>query len=144
MGTGRQHHVFSVSAHHLLCLQCVGADMMPYQSRKHEPKRPGQQHVATISGHKKLIKKHQWAKVRASYVKRFPLCCDPFGIHQATGQVIAVEEVHHVRSRRTHPQLAFTWSNLRSLCRACHGKIEGMERAGNPTQQLFSDTMPIE
>ena len=46
-------------------------------------------------------------------------------------------DVHHDEALLHTPDLAFTETNLRSLCKGCHGKVEQMERAGEPTQQLF-------
>ena len=79
----------------------------------------------------------RWQKVRDLQKKRHPLCFDPFGIHESTGVVTPMDQVHHIKGLRTHPGLAFVASNLASLCVDCHSRIENLERTGTETQELF-------
>jgi 5-methylcytosine-specific restriction endonuclease McrA len=76
----------------------------------------------------------QWQKVRALHRSKQPLCTDPFREH--SGPVVA-DSVHHIEGVATHPELAFTPSNLASLCSECHARVEALERAGQSTQHLF-------
>lgn len=77
----------------------------------------------------------QWQKVRKLHCAMYPLCCDPFGDHK---QMPALnQQRHHILPLVTHPHLAFTMSNIAPLCTRCHSRIEQMERAGQPTCQLF-------
>ena len=78
-----------------------------------------------------------WQKVRAVHVAQHPLCCDPFKVHGPFPA--AVEDVHHVEGVAKRPDLALVGDNLRSLCRACHNRVEGLERAGKGTSGLFID-----
>lgn len=78
----------------------------------------------------------RWRKLSAWYRARHPLCADPFGWHGELGAL--AEQVHHIRPLAEYPDLAYEPSNLASLCTRCHGRIEGMERAGQSTQHLFT------
>lgn len=77
----------------------------------------------------------QWQKVRALHRRLSPFCCDPFGQHTLPAYNQAS---HHIRPLATHPHLAFDLTNLAPLCTSCHARIEAMERAGKPTEQLFA------
>jgi 5-methylcytosine-specific restriction endonuclease McrA len=43
------------------------------------------------------------------------------------GQVTIAEDVHHIKSIATHPELRLDWDNLMSVCRECHRAIEREE-----------------
>ena len=68
----------------------------------------------------------RWRKVRALKLKNDPLCedCAEHGV------VTPATQVHHMQGLATHPELAFTMSNLRSLCTTCHARREARERSG--------------
>ncbi|MCH8853113.1 MAG: hypothetical protein IID41_10745 [Planctomycetes bacterium] len=38
----------------------------------------------------------RWQRFRASYRKRFPLCCDPFGWHREADRCEAMKQIHHI------------------------------------------------
>jgi len=67
--------------------------------------------------------------------RKYPLCYNPFGDCYAK----PCDDVHHIKPIATHPELAFDKDNLVTLCKQCHGTIEGMERRGEKTQFLFTD-----
>lgn len=67
----------------------------------------------------------RWTHVSTRHRKKYPLCADPFGHHATDGIVVPVDDVHHVKPLEEHPELAFTESNLMSVCRACHTKLDG-------------------
>lgn len=77
-----------------------------------------------------------WKRLRHAVMSSSPLCCDPFGVH-TLGPEPAID-IHHVQGLLTHPHLALEPTNLRPLCRACHNRVEQMERSGKPTQHLFT------
>ena len=77
---------------------------------------------------------HLWQVVRNSHRLANPICVDPFKEHVGPEPV---ESVHHVKPLKDYPELAFVTGNLRSLCDACHSRIETLEREGKPTQKLF-------
>ena len=60
----------------------------------------------------------RWRKVRQIFLGRNPLCSEC----EARGLTIAASDVDHVIPRRERPDLAFTESNLRALCKACHSR----------------------
>ena len=82
----------------------------------------------------------RWQRFRGWLRRQHPLCCDPFGHHAEDGMAALTEHVHHIfpLSSDEGVRLACTESNTAPLCVSCHGKIEGMERAGKPTRQLFA------
>lgn len=66
----------------------------------------------------------RWQKVRELQLTAQPLCEDC----QARGVVRRATTVDHVTPLRTRPDLAYTLSNLRSLCAPCHARKSGEER----------------
>lgn len=52
-----------------------------------------------------------WRELRRLFLWEHPLCAD-------CG--MAANEVHHLQDRRAHPDKAYDWSNLQSLCHPCH------------------------
>ena len=68
---------------------------------------------------------NDWRKLSKLYRTHNPLCerC------KANGRVSAVEEVHHRKPIKTHPELRLKWGNLMSVCIPCHREIEREEHA---------------
>lgn len=56
----------------------------------------------------------RWRKVSQAFLAANPVCS--FGC----GRLAAL--VDHVLPRRTRPDLAYAWSNLRSACVRCHNQ----------------------
>ena len=54
----------------------------------------------------------RWARLRGLKRKHSPLCEDCLN----NGKLVATSQVHHIKPIRTHPELAFEWSNLKSVC----------------------------
>ncbi len=73
----------------------------------------------------------RWQRLRRWFLRRNPLCTDPFGHHATDHQVIAATQVHHIQPIATHPDLAFDPSNLQALCTACHSRSE-LHNGGHP------------
>jgi 5-methylcytosine-specific restriction protein A len=71
-------------------------------SRKHEPQRPDW-HLT--SG--------KWRIMRNRFLMAHPACAK-------CG--LAGEEVHHVVPRKVAPERLYDWSNLQTLCKACHAE----------------------
>jgi 5-methylcytosine-specific restriction enzyme A len=63
----------------------------------------------------------RWKKVRAMVLRAHPLCADC----TKAGRVVIATEVHHVKERRDHPELAYSPENLAGLCKRCHGRRRG-------------------
>jgi 5-methylcytosine-specific restriction endonuclease McrA len=63
----------------------------------------------------------RWRRLRAMVLREHPLCADPFGCHG--GRTVPAVDVDHVLPRRQRPDLTFVKTNLRALCKACHGRV---------------------
>ncbi len=86
---------------------------------------------------RKFRHSHGWTKLRNQFIKREPLCFDPFKSHERNNRSVAGQQVHHIYAVASHYELRFRYDNLASLCTSCHARIEQMERAGKPTQHFF-------
>lgn len=66
-----------------------------------------------------FYKTYRWRKFSELFRKQNPLCkhCNELG------KTTPAQLVDHIQPHKTHPDLAFTWTNLRSLCWACHNQI---------------------
>lgn len=80
----------------------------------------------------------QWRKVRAAHLAREPLC----RICKTSGIIEAATVVDHIQPIRERPDLRLDPSNLRSLCKTCHDRLNARQEAaelrgcdaqGNPT-----------
>lgn len=79
---------------------------------RHDNNRPGRaDDRAFYSG-------PRWRRFRAGELAERPFCedCEDQGI------VTASEELHHVKKRKDHPELAFDRKNTRALCTPCHSR----------------------
>ena len=78
-----------------------------------------------------LMNSREWRALRAKKLAANPLC----ELHQQQGKVVAASCVHHiveVESGTTESEcrrLAYSWSNLQSLCRECHAAIHKAKRS---------------
>jgi len=79
----------------------------------------------------------RYQRFRSRFRKKHPICCDPLSIHP--NEVKQIEHVHHIIGVNERPDLALCEDNCAPLCTECHGRIEGMERTGKPTQHLFKE-----
>jgi len=79
----------------------------------------------------------RWKRFRDWHKGKYPLCCDPFKIHGELPPATA--HTHHVIPVSERPELLCYESNARSLCVECHARIEGMERNGKRTRELFGE-----
>lgn len=81
-----------------------------------------------------------WQRFRSYFRAQHPLCCDPFKLHAALPAFTA--SIHHVIPLHQRMDLGLTESNCRPLCTRCHNRVEGMERRGESTAELFGPTPP--
>lgn len=60
-----------------------------------------------------------WTWLRRKYLRANPFCedCGRPG-----------EEVHHIIARAQRPDLMHDYSNLRTLCKACHARTHGLKK----------------
>ncbi len=76
----------------------------------------GNQPINRPASHADDVKFYQskpWRALREQHLRQFPLCYDCE--HPAN-------EVHHVKDRRTYPELELEPDNLMSQCTSCHTK----------------------
>ena len=73
--------------------------------------------------------------------REYPLCMAPFCLAKEAGNWPTSTSVHHIYGAARFPRLAYVDSNTCPVCSTCHAKVEGMERAGQPTQHLFANWM---
>jgi len=67
---------------------------------------------------------YKWKRVRLLKLSNDPLCEDPHGCHANKQTTETARQVHHIKGLRSHPDLAFVWSNLMSVCTKCHARLE--------------------
>lgn len=85
----------------------------------------------------------RWQRFRAWFRARHPVCADPLGLHDLTGEPTDVADrrdlhVHHIVPVNEDPTTAFVEANCAALCVQCHNEIEAMERRGDETRTLFA------
>lgn len=76
---------------------------------RHRPRRPS----AAARGYGP-----RWRRLARMFLRRHPLCADPFGVHG--GGCVPAEQVDHVVPRRAGG--TDDWSNLQGLCARCHAR----------------------
>ncbi len=85
---------------------------------------------SALSGASAIRNSTRWRKVRLLKLSQDPLCEDPHGDHARRNDTATGSQVHHIQGLATHPELAFVWSNLMSVCTKCHAKLEAQARLG--------------
>ena len=79
----------------------------------------------------KLMNSVRWQRLRLEWMNEHPLCQEC----RAKGLVVAARCVHHItpiesaKTDRGMEMLAFSTTNLMSLCFRCHGEIHKAERS---------------
>ena len=68
----------------------------------------------------------RWKDCRLVKLSLHPLCENPLGLHD--GALIPTQQVHHLIELAKAPHLAFTMSNLQSVCIDCHAVLSEEER----------------
>ena len=71
-----------------------------------------------------FYKSARWRKLRALVLSKEPLC----QLCMRYGRTTEATEVHHLKARKAHPELAMVESNLEGLCTSCHSTMENQER----------------
>jgi 5-methylcytosine-specific restriction endonuclease McrA len=62
-------------------------------------------------------------KLRAMFLRRHPLCADPFEMHG--GRPVVATEVDHIQPLSRGG--GHEWENLQALCKSCHSKKTARE-----------------
>jgi len=64
------------------------------------------------------IYNQEWKRLRDAFLKLNPKCsCGRDAI-----------EVHHILPVKEYPELAYTWGNLKSVCKVCHARIHSTRK----------------
>ena len=92
---------------------------------------------AVLAQAQKIRNSGRWQHVRAMALRRNPLCFDPFGFHKADKTIVPADQVHHIKPLALFLEWAYVLENLASVCFACHGKIDGLERRGLDATKYF-------
>lgn len=77
---------------------------------------------------KKLYNGADWKRTRAGYLAANPMCLRLEDNWQGSGKVQCTQpatELHHLIDPHERPDLFYTWSNLRGLCKHHHHKHQG-------------------
>ena len=62
---------------------------------------------------------HKWQQARAGYLRKHPICTDPFGYHG--GRPTPATVVDHIEPHKGDMELFWDFeNNVQSLCAACH------------------------
>jgi 5-methylcytosine-specific restriction endonuclease McrA len=80
-----------------------------------------------------VLRTPRWRALRVQVLRRDRHRCTECG---ARGRL----EIHHVRSVRTAPELAYDMGNLKVLCGACHARVTRYEVRGaeeNPARAAW-------
>lgn len=72
-----------------------------------------------------------WRRLRSMFLRRHPLCADPFKEHKTSP--VPATDVDHIVPRSRGGSDAF--SNLQALCHSCHSRKTGIEMRGVSTFQ---------
>src|SRR4051812_16494229 len=93
---------------------------MPIKPKTHSLPRAAHVHAPPSTDIDRIRSSNRWQRLRRLYMAAHPLCerCLSLGI------TTAAEQVHHKVPLRIDPSLAFTESNLMSVCRPCHEIVE--------------------
>lgn len=83
------------------------------------PKHRKQSSVSRSGSRDPFYSRAPWRKLRKRFLAKNPLCAVCF----TAGRVKAATDVHHMKPKKDHPELALTMSNLEGLCRSCHSRI---------------------
>ena len=95
---------------------------------KHTKKQRQKYGNRTEKPHLRIYDTSRWRyQLQPMKLRNEPLCesgivCDPDNILRAVAT-----EVHHIQSVEDHPELAFVYENLMSVCKACHSYETALE-----------------
>lgn len=61
-----------------------------------------------------------WRRARLMFLRRNPLCVDPFGIHAKENHIEPATLVDHIIPHKGDREKFWNKDNLQSLCASCH------------------------
>lgn len=115
-------------AHKTICSNCGRLHNFNEKCncRKEESKRAYKlrklQSNGVVEGADRFSSTYKWKKKRLTILKRDNYLCQRCKIKYG---ILNGEEltVHHIKSRKNHPELAFEDSNLITLCKTCNNQL---------------------
>lgn len=90
--------------------------------------------VNAATERQKIWNSTQWKRLRKFLVARYPFC-----MHPKCNGITPMVDLNHIKPLATHPQLAYTISNIVPLCKKCHASVTQIELQGKDTTYLFRD-----
>jgi len=87
--------------------------------------------MAHSKEYQRLMGSSRWRKLRNEWLTEHPLC----QMHKEQGKIVAAQCVHHItpiesaNNDRLMESLAFSTTNLMSLCFECHAQIHKAQRS---------------
>lgn len=87
----------------------------------------------------------RWKAVRLAVLRRDRYICQECSakcLGKAKG--MPSPEVDHILPRKEHPELAFTLSNLRTVCKSCHSRRTILDTMGAAKPEIGLDGYPVE
>ena len=72
----------------------------------------------------------RWQKARLTYLRRNPLCADPFKTHERQGMIVAAVLVDHIQPHKGDMTLFWRVDNWQPLCKECHDRKTAQEDGG--------------
>jgi len=95
----------------------VFREKRPDPARVYRPPAPKLTDAGRIARHR-FYNRTAWKRCRAAKLRAEPLCerC------RGAGRLNEATQVHHKVDLADAPELAFTMSNLESLCQSCHSR----------------------
>jgi 5-methylcytosine-specific restriction endonuclease McrA len=88
---------------------------------------------------KRIYESARWRKLRHLKLRESPLCalCPSEARRPAT-------DVDHILPVQEHPELAWNWDNLQSLCHECHSRKTCADMAGGLMPGCDKSGMPLD
>ena len=100
--------------------------------------------------YRELITSRKWREMRRQKLQMNPFCerCKTFGVYTWATEVHHRQPIESVSGRRQKTILAFSMSNLQSLCHSCHVEVhkelgrytkEGKDERRDGKKKSFSE-----
>ena len=87
----------------------------------------------------------RWKDTRLKVLRRDRYICQECGAKcLGKSRGLPSPQVDHILELKTHPQLAYSMDNLRTLCKSCHSKRTLLDTMGRAKPQIGADGFPVE
>src|SRR5690606_5550427 len=88
----------------------------------------------------KIHQSNAWKRLSARWLRRFPVCADPFGWHARDGRHEPSTQVHHIVPIRVDPSRWADPDNLMAVCAKCHARLDSGLRGGKSRFESQKET----